>query len=205
MKKILLAAILTIALNTVVTSLTAQQDEWYQGRTKGIYNIGFGGTQGILVGSANPYVTNGGTYSTISPLGITINASGEYKIWHFIGLGWQSGINIYPPRVTYTYFNGQTSPVGIEIPFEIRADIHIMDAANVSIANKLDVYAGLGFGGGPAFYAGGVQYSGTGAKNVAGIIHVGPQVGVRYWFNSKIAIFGEFGWGTSFANAGVTL
>jgi len=200
MKKILLAAILTITLNTVFTSLQAQ-DEWYQGRSKGIYSIGFGGTQGILIGGAGGYTT-----SSISPLGLTINASGEYKIWQFIGLGWQSGINIYPPRTNYSYMGQSINPVGIEIPFQVKCNVHIMDAAHVSIANKLDVYAGLDFGGGPTFYAGGktVQYVGN-TSNVGGIIHVGPQVGVRYWFNSKIAIFGQFGWGNSFANAGVTL
>lgn len=199
MKKILLAAILTITISTFFTTLYAQQDEWCQGRTKGIYSIGFGGTQGIGVGGDGYYGYGGGygygfgeRASSLTTLGITINASGEYKIWNFIGLGWQSGINIYP-------FAG--GGAGIEIPFQAKANVHILDAANVSIANKLDVYAGLGVGAGPAFFT----YPGYSGTSVYGVVHVGPQVGVRYWFNSKIAIFGEFGWGTSFANAGVTL
>jgi len=31
-----------------------------------------------------------------------------------------------------------------------------------------------------------------------------PQAGVRYWFDSRIAIFGELGWGATLFNFGVT-
>jgi len=69
----------------------------------------------------------------------------------------------------------------------------------VAIKDRLDVYAGLNLGGGPAIYTAPAPYA-----TVYGFIHVGPQFGIRYWLNHSIAIFGEFGWGATFANVGFT-
>jgi hypothetical protein len=201
-RNIIAIALITLLGLTTVQTINAQ-DQWYQGRSKGIYSVEFGGTQGIIVGdNSGIYVTPLGTARQLSFLGAAINASGEYKVWKFIGLGWQTGINIYPYPSYYGLSGSGVTAVGLSIPLIVKANVHIMDAAGVSIADKLDVYAGLGVGGGPLISV--VSGGGTSQTNVAGIIHVGPQVGVRYWFNSKVAIFGEFGWGATFAAAGVT-
>lgn len=158
-----------------ITSSYAQ-DAWYQGRKAGIYTVGFGGTQVL------------GIYSYgrgISTLGMNINVSGEYKVWDFIGVGWQTGIMIFPYR-----YSGAT----VGIPIGLKANVHILDAIETELAEKLDCYGGINIGGGPAFNSGGVW----------GFMHVGPQLGARYWFNKKVAIMGEFGWGATFANIGVT-
>jgi hypothetical protein len=187
MKKIFLMAMLTLGISTFENKAFGQ-DSWYQGRKAGIYSVGIGGAQAIGVGTYSGY-----TASAIVPPGMSINVAGEYKVWNYIGVGWQSGVlfGFYP-----RYYYGGGGLLAVGIPFIAKANVHILDAANADIADgKLDVYGGIEFGGGPSFIKGG---------GVGGFIQVGPQVGVRYWFTSKVAVFGEFGWGATFANAGVT-
>lgn len=199
MKKILAILLLSAFFTLGFVNSSYSQDQWTQGKP-GIYSVGIGGTDAIAVG--NPY-GNGYVYNAISPSGLSINASGEYKVYKFIGLGWQTGLDFffYPG---YYYYN----PYGpsyryaaapyIGIPLIIKANVHILDAiGGIAIANKLDVYAGLNLGGGPAFG------TATG-EHVVGFIQVGPTVGVRYWFNPKVAVFGEFGWGATFGNVGLS-
>jgi hypothetical protein len=207
MKKIILYALLSLLGLGMAQNICAQedslpvktsdksssnpdQDDWIHDK-KGIYSFGVGGTQGIAAGSN--YYYGGGT---LTSLAMAINISGEYKLWHYIGLGFQTGINYYP----YRYYTG------FDIPIMIKANVHILDAANLDIAEDLDVYAGLGVGAGPAvfephYYVYGVTRTGI---TVGAVIHVGPQVGIRYWTSERFAIFGEFGWGATFANAGIT-
>ena len=197
MKKILTLLALTALFSLAFVSNNYAQDQWTQGRGAGIYSVGIGGTQGIGIYRYNDGFGNTATYHGISPIGLSINASGEYKVWKFIGLGWQTGLDFF--FSSYYGYNVGYGTVGntyIGIPFIAKCNVHILDAVGgVSIADKLDVYAGLSFGGGPAF---GTQ-SGS---PVIGFINVGPQVGVRYWIIPKVAVFGEFGWGATFANIG---
>ena len=194
MKKILSVLALTAVFSLAFVTSSYAQDQWYQGRSMGIYSIGIGGTDAISVGS-NAF----GNYSGISSPGMSINASGEYKVYKFIGVGWQTGVDLIFNRY-YSYFGyGGGTNVTVGIPFIAKCNIHILDAVGgVSIADKLDVYAGLNFGGGPSFA------TGNGGGGVSGFIQVGPTVGVRYWVIPKVAVFGEFGFGATFANAGVT-
>ena len=199
MKKIISVLALTAVFSLVFITKNYAQDEWTHGKTAGIYSVGLGGTDAIGVGGSYGVNYYGYTVSRISPVGLSINASGEYKVYKFIGLGWQTGLDFFFSNNVYYYGGGSTSTT-IGIPFIAKANVHILDAiGGVSIADKLDVYAGLNFGGGPAIAA----YNTYGASKVSGFIQVGPTVGVRYWFN-KVAVFGEFGWGATFANAGVT-
>ena len=193
MKKILSLLALTAIFSLAFTTNNYAQDEWTHGKS-GLYSIGIGGTDAIGVGGNNGY-----TYSAISGVGLSINASGEYKVYKFIGVGWQTGLNFGFP---YVGFGGHGVVIGI--PFIAKANVHILDAiGGISIADKLDVYGGLNFGGGPAFYT---YNDGFGNKynSVGGFIQVGPTVGARYWVSEKVAVFGEFGWGATFANVGVT-
>ena len=164
----------------LLTATSSQAQAWKHGK-KALYSVGLGGAQGILVGSSGGF----GAISLISPIALSLNVSGEYGVGKFIGIGWQTGLN--------TYFGFGTA---LEIPLAGKVNVHLMDAFNASIKDKLDVYAGFGLGGGPVF-----DVSGGG---VYGVIHVGPQLGARYWVSDKVAVFGEFGWGNTFANFGVT-
>ncbi len=177
MKRIILITAVTVLL-TLAFEKNYAQDQWVQGKS-GIYSAGIGGTQGIGLYRG---------YHAVSPVGLSLNFSGEYKVYEFIGLGFQTGLNFY-----FSY--GPASYIGI--PIAIKANVHILDAiGGIAIADKLDVYGGLNLGGGPAFGT----YQGA---PVIGFLQVGPQVGARYWLG-KVAIFGEFGWGATFANVGVT-
>lgn len=182
--------ILLVVLMVGVGKTSSAQD-WYKAKKVGIYSVGLGGTQGIVVGNGGYY----GTASSLSSLGLSINVSGEYRVHDYIGVGFESGINFLIARGGY-YYSGYTS---LEIPFIAKANFHILEVTSVSIKDRLDVYAGLSFGGGPAFGLGSASGSG-----VVGVIHVGPQVGARYWINDRIGVFSEFGWGATFVNGGIT-
>ncbi|HWB64729.1 MAG TPA: hypothetical protein VG603_14535, partial [Chitinophagales bacterium] len=173
------ALMLCLAAAIAVQPLKAQG--WNQDKT-GIYSIGVGGAGVIALGPFPAYVTGSG---------LSVNVSGEYRVQRFIGVGFETGMDVFVGhyyRAGY-YYAGYAA---IGIPIAAKCNVHILEAANVPIANKLDVYAGLNLGGGPAFYTG----PGGG---VFGFLEVGPQFGVRYWFNPNVAVFGEFGWGATFA------
>jgi hypothetical protein len=188
MQKIFVVTAYALLLSVLPSEIKAQG--WNQDR-KGIYSIGVGGTQVIGLGYGSLGLT---------PPGLSINVSGEYKVHRFVGVGFETGLNFFFGPPYYVYPPPAPRYVSIGIPLGVKVNVHILEAANVPIANKLDAYAGLNLGGGPAFY------TGPNPGVVAwGFIHVGPQVGVRYWLNHNIAVFGEFGWGATFANVGITL
>jgi len=196
MKKIICAIALTVMIVVSSIQTTSAQDSWIHGKT-GIYSVGIGGTQ--LIYLSNYYSSNG-------DIGLSLNVSGEYKAWKWIGAGFQTGLDFTWAYYHYNYgFGGSGTvsggPVSIAIPIGGKVNFHLMDAFGVGIADKLDVYAGINLGFGPSIYTGNTEFGGN---RVYAIMHVGPQVGVRYWFNDNVAIFTEFGYGATFANAGVT-
>ncbi|MDB5283399.1 MAG: hypothetical protein JWO06_2474, partial [Bacteroidota bacterium] len=171
---------------------SARAQGWIQDK-KSMYSLGLGGTQPLFLPFA--YYPAGRAYS----LGLSINISGEYRVHRLIGIGWQTGLNLFTSGYYYRY-HGQDGyyyrAAAIGIPIGFKANFHILEATRAQIKDRLDVYAGLNIGGGPAIYLG----PGAG---LYGFIYVGPQIGARYWFD-KVAIFGEIGWGATFANIGVT-
>lgn len=180
-----------IILLLVFMGTTVKAQGWIHDK-KGMYSAGMGVTQVVFL----PY-----QYYPLShkgSAGLSLNIAGEYKVHRFIGLGWQTGINLFVYGRYYNkndkfYYN--STVVGLPIGFKF--NVHILEAANAKIKDKLDVYAGFNVGGGPSFHT---DPNGGG---VYGFIYGGPQVGIRYWFK-KIAIFGEIGWGATVANIGVT-
>ncbi len=184
MKSLQLFILTTIA---VISSLNINAQGWINDKG-GMYSIGVGGTQVFYLGRYGNGASN---------LGAAFNVAGEYKVHRFVGLGWQTGMDIFPGGGYYRdkgYIYRNSPVIGIPIGFKV--NVHILEAAGAPIADRLDVYAGANIGGGPAFYTGP-------NSSVTGFMYGGPQVGVRYWFN-KVAIFGEFGYGATFANIGVT-
>lgn len=186
MKKIIYAAVFALAIFTT-TNIKAQ-DNWTHGK-KGIYSVGLGASQVIFLGP-NYY------YGRTGNIGLSLNVSGEYKVWDWIGAGFQTGLDFFWANYTYYGYRYRGGRAAIAIPIGGKVNAHIMDAAGLDIADKLDVYAGINIGGGPSFST----YPGGGAS---GFIYAGPQVGARYWIGN-IAIFGELGWGATIANVGVT-
>ncbi|HNB49354.1 MAG TPA: hypothetical protein PK332_08320, partial [Chitinophagales bacterium] len=76
----------------------------------------------------------------------------------------------------------------------------IADKKGLGIGDDLDLYVGLNFGTGL-----GVNLSKGGGNSVGGIIFAGPQFGVKYFFNPKIGVYGEIGYGKSVFEAGVSI
>jgi hypothetical protein len=163
---------------------------WTQDRV-GVYSVGIGGTSIIGVGPGLGYP------ALIGP-GLSLNISGEYRVQRFIGLGFETGMDLFfSPYYIYLDRPTPARQLTVGIPVAIKCNVHILEAANVPIARQLDVYAGLNMGAGPAIYTGP-------NPGVFGFIEAGPQAGVRYWPASNVAVFGEVGWGATFANLGVS-
>ena len=191
--KNLRAVILALTISIVAT-VTGKAQGWNQDRS-GVYSVGIGGTSVIALGNGPSYITGPG---------LSVNVSGEYRIQRFVGVGFETGLDVFPNY--YYYYNGERnyySSASIGIPIGVKVNIHILEAANVPIANVLDVYAGLNVGGGPMFFTGARPTPGSGPF-VYGFIQAGPQFGVRYWITHRLGVFGEFGWGATFANVGLS-
>ena len=190
MKKYMFSLLWAILLFASTSKIEAQG--WIQDKPA-MYSLGLGGTQALFLPRSYYGIGNPGS------VGLALNIAGEYKIHRLIGIGWQSGLNIFTNG--YYYHNAAdgyyaAAPV-IGIPIGFKFNFHILEATRAQIKDRLDVYAGFNVGGGPAFYLG------SPGLGVYGFIYGGPQVGVRYWFD-KVALFGELGWGATFANIGVT-
>ena len=90
------------------------------------------------------------------------------------------------------------------VPVGILANFHffqlVADKKGLGIGDALDLYVGLNFGTGLS-----ASLPKGSGNNVAGIIFAGPQFGVKYFFNPKIGVYGEFGYGKSVFEAGVSI
>lgn len=126
----------------------------------------------------------------------TLSVQAEFGVHDYVGVGLVTGLG------GRAYVGGGGGV--LYVPVGIIANFHflqlIADKKGVAVADKLDVYAGLNFGTG----LGVVRTKGVGS-DVAGIIFAGPQVGVKYFFNSKIGVYGEVGYGKSVFEAGVSI
>lgn len=126
----------------------------------------------------------------------TLSVQAEFGVHDYVGVGLVTGLG-------GRAYRGGGGGV-LYVPVGIIANFHflqlIADKKGVAVADKLDVYAGLNFGTG----LGVVRTKGAGS-DVTGIIFAGPQVGVKYFFNSKIGVYGEVGYGKSVFEAGVSI
>jgi hypothetical protein len=183
-RTLFLALLITISFSNI------NAQGWIQDNNS-MYSLGFGGTQVLFQPSHYYGLGEAGS------VGLSLNIAGEYKVHRLIGIGWQSGVNLFTDGYYYNREGGYyASAAVIGIPIGFKFNFHILEATRAQIKDRLDVYAGFNVGGGPAFYLGPNQ-------GIYGFIYGGPQVGVRYWLD-KIAVFGELGWGATFANVGIT-
>lgn len=179
---------MVLILNGVIYS---EAQSWTQGR-KGVHSAGIGYARGIFIPVYNH--PGHGHYS----YGVSFNISGEYRVHRVLGLGWQTGVNIFTHGYYYDkhddhyYSNPATG-----VPIGFKLNVHILEAANAPVRDKLDVYAGFNLGGGPLFHQ---EPNG----DAHAFFFAGPQVGIRYWFDKKLGIFMELGWGATAANFGVS-
>ncbi len=120
----------------------------------------------------------------------------EFGVHDYVGVGLVTGIG---GRSYHSFGGGGV----MYIPFGVVANFHFMqligDKKGVAIADKLDVYAGLNVGTGLA-----VSFP-TGTGSVGGMLFAGPQIGLKYFFNEKIGVYTEFGYGKSLIEGGVSI
>lgn len=174
--------------------------------------LGLGLTQHYTI-----YPENGkGPKGTSTPLYGSINAQLEFGIAKYVGIGGSlgfefannlsgglSGGNTFLPGVL-----SNSSFRSIGIPISVFGNFHflqlIADKTEEDFAQKMDVYAGLSFGSGPAF-----AIAKSGSKNfgndVGFLAFGGPHVGFRYFPSSSIGVYVEAGYGKSFVNGGLAL
>ncbi|MBL0308205.1 MAG: hypothetical protein IPP77_00445 [Bacteroidetes bacterium] len=182
MKKIAAPFILIILF--LITDKPVSAQGWNQDRI-GIYSVGVGGVMAFTPGFNGGYGSS--RYNVLTAPGLSLNVSGDFKVHRFISVGFHTGLDFF--------FYSDVASIGI--PFVARGDVHILEAVNASVAVKLDVFAGVTIGGGPAF----PLVSGGG---VFGFLVAGPHAGVRYWVKPNFGVFAEAGWGATFLNGGVT-
>ena len=124
----------------------------------------------------------------------TLSVQAEFGVHDYVGVGLVTGLG------------GRALGGGgaLYVPVGVLANFHffqlIADKKGLGIGDNLDLYVGLNFGTGL-----GVNLSKGGGNSVGGIIFAGPQFGVKYFFNPKIGVYGEFGYGKSVFEAGVSI
>lgn len=159
-------------------------------------SIGLGGSHFLNISPGNNYFA--GVYSPITG---QFSVQAEWGIHKYVGLGLTTGIGGGAGIGRFGLFT--TAAPQMNIPIGIISNFHfyqlIADKTGKDIkADKLDVYAGLNLGTGVGLF-----FPGTGVEPTA-LVFAGPQVGVRYFFNDKMAVNGEVGYGKTWINAGLT-
>ena len=147
-----------------------------------------------------------------------MTVQGEFAVHKYVGVGFTAGIGgragsgaLYVPGYIYTGYYSYGWYPEFNIPIGAIANFHFYQLIADKISNgdrmhadKLDIYAGLNLGTGVAIHPGIVDAYGVKHSYVDALAFGGVQVGARYYFTDKIAVFGEFGYGKTWANAGIT-
>jgi hypothetical protein len=200
MKKLLYVIAATIMLSTQTNA------QAFDASTK-MLTIGIGGADMFHIPAGYNYYT--GFYS---PLTAQLYVQGEFAVHKYVGVGFDATLGGRPSNYGYSGggYYGYGYGYGWRSEFNIAvgalANFHfyqlIADKTGKDIhADKLDIYVGLSTGGGVAIHPSDAYFNTT---NIDGIFYIGPQVGVHYFFNDKIGINGELGYGKTFVSAGVT-
>lgn len=183
-----------------------------------IISIGLGGSSMYHIPSGyNAYYAN----SYFSPITGELTVQGEFAVYKYVGVGFSAGIGgraaggaaFLPGYYGYYghpgYYTGYYSE--FNVPVAVIANFHFYQLIADKVSNgdrlhadKLDIYAGVNLGSGVAIHPGYVDANGNKHTAIDALAYGGVQLGARYYFTPKIAVFGEFGWGKTWANAGIT-
>lgn len=128
----------------------------------------------------------------------TLSVQAEFGVHDYVGVGLVTGFG----GRSYKRFGSGTGGV-MYVPVGVIANFHffqlIADKKNLGIGDDLDLYVGLNVGSGLA-----VGFP-TGSGSVGGMLFAGPQIGLKYFFNDKIGVYTEFGYGKSLIEGGVSI
>lgn len=185
----------------------------FGGKGTSQFTVGLGVTQ-----HRTTFPENGkGPKGTTSPIYGSLNLQFEFGIAKYVGLGVHLGgefANNLSRNTIGTFYLGGignysvSSFRSIGVPVAIFSNFHflqlISDKSGKSIAEKMDVYAGLSFGSGPAFALAKNGYKQYG-NDVGFLLYGGPHAGIRYYPSSSIGIYAELGYGKSYFNGGLSI
>lgn len=167
-----------------------------------------GGTYlNLNLGGAHLYQINGGGWANSINGGVSVQM--EWGIHEYVGLGFTAGLmggrygwglgygpGYYGPGyVGYKGYGILSVPVGFIANFHFYQLIEDKTTRDIH-GDQLDIYAGLNIGSGVGFV--------PTPRDVNALFFAGPQVGIRYYVTPTLGIGGEFGYGKTFANFGLT-
>jgi hypothetical protein len=192
MKKILIIILMFATITLASNSMYAQA---WQRHSK-VISLGFGASQ--FFHFDNYYYKNANDARVRSwywPITGQLNVQGEFGIHKYLGLGFTTGVG---GRGRYGNNNIGEFYIPIGVIFNFHFYQLIADRkSKAKHADKLDMYFGASAGSGIAI----AYYKDL--RRVRPIGFGGLCYGIRYYFNDKIGINGEFGWGKSLANVGL--
>lgn len=173
-------------------------DKAFEGKGSKTVSIGLGMSSYLGAFGKGGFYRYGGYYYGGYNYGFwysgTLSVQAEFGVHDYVGIGLVTGIGGRNYRggggVLYV-------PVGIFANFHFYQLIEDKTSKDIH-GDKLDLYAGLNVGSGLAV--------GFPADNstIGGMLFVGPQFGVKYFFKPKIGVYAEFGYGKSLLEAGLS-
>ena len=143
--------------------------------------------------------------TSASKIGLSFNISTEHKLARCLGIGVQTGLNIFFSNESASSVSTLLSnenkttnkaleqTVSYAVPIGGRILFHLLEGLYVPRYCRYDVYIGIAVGAGPVF---------SSKEKMRWFAYGGPVTGVRYRFG-KMSLFGEFGYGASLFNCGV--
>ncbi len=207
MKSTLIIIVVAISFPLIVCAQS------FSGKGAKVLTLGLGLTQHWTSYPENAKGPKGST----SPLYASLNIQMEFGIAKYVGIGGTIGFeyadNLSRNSLGVVYLNGlnigsNSSFRSLAVPIGVFGNFHflqlIADKSGKSFAEKMDVYAGISFGGGPAFAIAKSDVTQLG-NDVGFIAFGGPHVGIRYYLTDKLGIYAELGYGKSYANGGLSV
>lgn len=192
MKKILILSLILSAMILSTNQVNAQAWE----RHSKVISVGAGVSQ--FFHFDDYYYKNAGDARARGwywPMTGQLNIQGEFGVHKYLGLGFTTGVG---GRGRYNNNNIGEFNIPIGMIFNFHFYQLIADKrSKAKHADKLDMYFGASAGSGIA-----VAYY-QDLRRVRPIGFGGLHYGIRYYFNNKVGINGEIGWGKSLVNAGL--
>lgn len=171
-------------------------------------NVNLGAAQMWHIGGDLDYNNYG--FNGYTPITGQLGLQMEFGVHEYVGVGFTTGLGFgaglggHRYYGYYGYYNYNYYTPEVNIPIGAFANFHfyqlIADKTGKDIhADKLDIYAGLNVGSGAAI----LLPKNSDKAYVSALFFIGPHVGVRYFFNEKVGVNAELGYGKSFFNGGV--
>ena len=207
----------SISIGVLVLTTSVTYGQAFTGKGAKILQIGFG-----LSEHYGWYPENGkGPKGRVSPLSGNFHVQMEFGIGKYVSIGGSVGFdyasNLSNNSVGFGYLGspllgasyGGSSFRSYAIPISMTGNFHffqlIQDKSGKALhADKLDIYASVDLGSGPAFAVPKAGFKSLGS-DVGYMIFGGVHAGIKYYFNEKTGVFLEAGYGKAYLSGGLSL